>query len=136
MKWVISAHTLTSALLILAHSPLPLSLTRNLIAGPSYHHRSKICHLWPKLYHSLAQALSPPVCFILFKILYIYIYSVFSLRCMFHMNPICRAKVRGIMRHHCQVPKPSPICRAKVCFLIFFPKLINFYFVDSYYFCT
>ena len=30
---------------------------------------------------------------------------------------------------------PSPIYQAKVCFF-FFPKLINFYFVDSYYFCA
>ena len=115
MKWVISAHTLTDALLILAHSPLPLSLTRNLIVGPS-------CHCRSKLYHSLAQALSLLVCSILFKIIYIYIYIyiVFSLRCLFHMNPICRVKVRGITWHHCQVPKPSPICRAKVCFLFIF----------------
>ena len=121
MKWVISAHTITTALLILAHSPLPLSLTRNLIVGPS-------CHCRSKLYHSLAQALSLLVCSILFKIIYIYIYIVFSLRCLFHMNPICRAKVRGITWHHCQVPKPSLICRAKVCFLFFFPKTHQFLF--------
>ena len=120
------------------------------LSSPTLTHSQS--HCWPKLsppvqdLSPLAQALalaSPSfvttgLFYSLQNIIYIYIYiySVFSLRCIFHMNPICRAKVRGIMWHHCQVPKPSPICRAKVCFLIFFPKLINFYFVDSYYFCT
>ena len=84
-------------------------------------------HRWPKL--SLpVQALSlvgpssvtAGLFYSLQNYIYIYIYIVFSLRCLFHMNPICRVKVRGITWHHCQVPKPSPICRAKVCFLFIF----------------
>ena len=56
-------------------------------------------HRWPKL--SLpVQALSlvgpSSVTAGLFYSLQNYIYIVFSLRCLFHMNPICRVKVRGI----------------------------------------
>ena len=60
--------------------------------------------------------------FFFFFFFFLYVLYSFWDVCLFHMNPICRAKVRGITWHHCQVPKPSP------CIFSYFPKTHQFLF--------
>ena len=143
----IYTHSL-AALLISAHSPLTHS--------PS-HCRPKFCYRRPKLSvtHSRSTLTVCSVLFysyllyaFLFKIflfyIYIYIYIVFNLRCLFHMNPICRNHMTSLpstqtksltpcLFHIIFVPKPSPRIHQRGGFVDSYYLKKEIKYVDSYY---